>query len=75
MVRKGKHPANQCSNGKDNETYGNLKIKCGYIYLNGIKQSQFTTLWVVEVRGPLVQRLETVHQTVIETIGGGCDEQ
>lgn len=36
--------------------------------LNGIKQTELTTLWVMEVILPLVQGLETVHQTTVESI-------
>ena len=38
--------------------------------LDRVEQTELTTLRVVEVVLPLVQRLEAVHQTTVESIAG-----
>lgn len=42
--------------------------------LDGVQNAKFTPCGVMKIVVPLVERLEAVHETVIESVCSRCDE-
>lgn len=73
MVRRDILPGSQCSNSAGISNRITI-FGLSATNLNSVEQAQFPALRVVEVVFPLRERLEAVHQTVVEAIRRGSDE-